>query len=85
MTQNKSIIYKCDYERTSSVTSMTKGAWFSWSSLQSRRTVHDLTLFYKINSGAVIIPFSPPELVPTERRPGLAINIIEHSYIHAPL
>ena len=38
-----------------------------WASLQSRRTVHDLTLFYKIHSGAVIIQF-PPELVSTVRR-----------------
>ena len=38
-----------DYDRTSSVTSMTRD--LGWSSLQSRRMVHDLTLFYKINSG----------------------------------
>ena len=41
------------------------GPWdFSWSSLQSHFTVHDLTLFYKIciRSGAFIIPFSPPRV-----------------------
>ena len=64
--QRRAARFVCgDYDRTSSVTSMTRD--LGWSSLQSRRTVHDLTLFYKTNSGEVIIPF-PPELVPTERR-----------------
>ena len=54
-----------DYSRTSSVSSITRE--LGWASLQSRRTVHDLTLFYKIHSGAVIIQF-PPELVSTVRR-----------------
>ena len=54
-----------DYSRTSSVLSITRE--LGWASLQSRRTVHDLTLFYKIHSGAVIIQF-PPELVSTVRR-----------------
>ena len=47
-----------DYYRISSVTS--KARDLDWSSLQSRRMVHNLTLFYKINSGAVIIPSPPP-------------------------
>ena len=54
-----------DYSRTSSVSSITRE--LGWASLQSRRTVHDLTLFYKIHSGALIIQF-PPELVSTVRR-----------------
>ena len=54
-----------DYSRTSSVSSITRE--LGWASLESRRTVHDLTLFYKIHSGAVIIQF-PPELVSTVRR-----------------
>ena len=33
-----------DYDRTSSVTSMIKE--LGWSSLQSRRTLHDLTRFF---------------------------------------
>ena len=64
--QRRAARFVCsDYDCTSSVTSMTRD--LGWSSLQSHRTVHDLTLFYKINSGEVIIPFAP-ELIPTERR-----------------
>ena len=75
-----------DYDPTSSVTSMTRV--LGWSSLQSRRTVHDLTLFYKINSGEVIIPFPPPpEFVPTERRTKASQQhqLTFHPSIHGPL
>ena len=51
------------------VTSMTTE--LGWSSLQSRRTVHELTLFCKINRGQLSCSPPPPpfpELVPTERR-----------------
>ena len=67
--QRRAARFVCgDYDRTSSVTSMTRD--LGWSSLQSRCMVHDLTLFYKINSGEVLIPSPPPppKLVPTERR-----------------
>ena len=64
--QRRAARFVCgNYDRTSSVTSMTRD--LGWSSLQSLRMVHDLTLFYKINGGEVIILF-PPKLVPTERR-----------------
>ena len=71
-----------DYSRTSSVSSITRE--LGWASLQSRRTVHDLTLFYKIHSGAVIIQF-PLNSFPPYAEPGPANNIIELSFIRALL
>ena len=76
--QRRAARFVCgDYDPTSSVTSMTRV--LGWSSLQSRRTVHDLTLFYKINSGEVIIPFPPPNSFPPNAEPRPANNISLHS------
>ena len=70
-----------DYDRTSSVTSMTRD--LGWSSLQSHCTAHDLTLFYKITNGAIIIPLHlppppPPNSFPPNAEPGPARNMIKH-------
>ena len=59
------------FVRTGSGTSRTRD--LGWSSMQSRRTVNDLTLFYKIYSGAVTIPSPSPS------------ELIEHSLIQALL
>ena len=73
---------RSDYSRTSSVLSITRE--LGWASLQSHRTVHDLTLFYKIHSGQ-LSSSSPLNSFPPYAEPGPANNIIELSFIRAPL
>jgi hypothetical protein len=83
--QNSAARFCCrNYHRTQSVSELVTR--LKWDTLQKRRQLADLAMFYKIENGIVRIPFPPAVAaipVPSTRQNHLLTKLIPHATINA--
>jgi hypothetical protein len=71
-----------DYRRKSSVSAMVSD--LGWDSLHTRRLLHDVTLFYKIQHSMVRIPF-PPQVIPAPLQTTRNSHAFKKQHVHSSI